>query len=310
MNARCTGSRPPGGASPSTVRTVWPSAIAASTVQDFTGTSSSHTTHAPQLDVSQPQWVPVSPSSSRSRCTSSSRGSTSRRSTRPLTTTRTSVTPPPCAVRAPSARPPGGACSRRARAGRRSDGSAARRAAPPRRRSPRSAAARSRLASASAATKDPTAVSPIPASVITPSATRSAAARRGDRPVPRPPVDLDVGAARRPQRHPQLHEHLGGPHRRLVGPEEELPHRHRAGAPLAADHRFAPAARRTPRTGPRTGRPGTPSRRPCRGCARSRPRCSARRRAAPAPPSPTSGRRQELGVPGQRPDPQHVARPP
>ena len=178
MNARCTGSRPPGGASPSTVRTVWPSAIAASTVQDFTGTSSSHTTQAPQLDVSQPQWVPVSPSSSRRRCTSSSRGSTSRRSTRPLTTTRTSRHAAALrgGVRAPSARPPGGACSRRARAGRRSDGSAARRAARPRRTSPRSAAAPAGSPRPPRRRTGPTAVSPSPASVITPSATRSAAA--------------------------------------------------------------------------------------------------------------------------------------
>ena len=44
------------GSRPSTVRTSWPSAMAASTVQDFTGTPSSHTTQAPQLEVSQPQW--------------------------------------------------------------------------------------------------------------------------------------------------------------------------------------------------------------------------------------------------------------
>ena len=44
------------------MRISWPSAIAASTVHDFTGSPSISTTQAPQLDVSQPQWVPVRPS--------------------------------------------------------------------------------------------------------------------------------------------------------------------------------------------------------------------------------------------------------
>ena len=52
-------------ARPSTVVTRRPSAMTASTVQDLTGVSSSQTTQAPQLDVSQPQCEPVSPSSSR-----------------------------------------------------------------------------------------------------------------------------------------------------------------------------------------------------------------------------------------------------
>ena len=65
-------------ASPSTVVTRRPSAMTASTVQDFTGVSSSHTTQAPQLDVSQPQCEPVSRSSSRRKWMSSSRGSTTR----------------------------------------------------------------------------------------------------------------------------------------------------------------------------------------------------------------------------------------
>ena len=37
-----------------------PLAIAASIVQDFTGSPSTSTTQVPQLLVSQPQWVPVS----------------------------------------------------------------------------------------------------------------------------------------------------------------------------------------------------------------------------------------------------------
>ena len=55
------------------MRTSWPPAIAASTVHDFTGSPSIQTTQVPQLLVSQPQWVPVSPRSSRRKCTSSSR---------------------------------------------------------------------------------------------------------------------------------------------------------------------------------------------------------------------------------------------
>ena len=64
-----------------------PSAITPSTVQLFTGVPSRSTTHAPQFDVSQPQCVPVSPKSSRSRWTSSTRGSTSAERVSPLTVT-------------------------------------------------------------------------------------------------------------------------------------------------------------------------------------------------------------------------------
>jgi hypothetical protein len=63
--ASCTGSSRAGVASPSTVVTRRPSAMTARTVQDFTGVSSSQTTQAPQLDVSQPQCEPVSRRSSR-----------------------------------------------------------------------------------------------------------------------------------------------------------------------------------------------------------------------------------------------------
>ncbi len=63
--ASCTGSRAPFLGRPSMVVTRRPSAMTASTVHDFTGVSSSHTTQAPQLDVSQPQCEPVSRSSSR-----------------------------------------------------------------------------------------------------------------------------------------------------------------------------------------------------------------------------------------------------
>ena len=85
MKPCCTGSSSPSPASPSTVRTSWPPAIAASTVHDFTGSPSSQTTQVPQLLVSQPQCVPVRPSSSRRKCTSSSRPSISRVTSSPLT---------------------------------------------------------------------------------------------------------------------------------------------------------------------------------------------------------------------------------
>ena len=56
-----SGSSTPSTSSDSTVRISWPSHIAASAVHDFSGLPSISTTQAPQLDVSQPQWVPVRP---------------------------------------------------------------------------------------------------------------------------------------------------------------------------------------------------------------------------------------------------------
>ena len=79
-----TGSSSPSVSSDSTVRISWPSHIAASVVHDLTGLPSIRTTHAPQFDVSQPQWVPVRPSVSRMKWTSSVRGSTSRETASPL----------------------------------------------------------------------------------------------------------------------------------------------------------------------------------------------------------------------------------
>ena len=64
-----------------------PSAITARIVQDFTGVSSSHRTHAPQLEVSQPQCDPVRPRSSRMKWMSSLRASTSRSYSVPLIVT-------------------------------------------------------------------------------------------------------------------------------------------------------------------------------------------------------------------------------
>ena len=56
-------------------------------VHDFTGTPSTSTVQAPQLVVSQPMWVPVRPSVSRRKWTSSSRVSTSAERSSPLTDT-------------------------------------------------------------------------------------------------------------------------------------------------------------------------------------------------------------------------------
>jgi hypothetical protein len=50
---------------PSIVVTSAPSACTASTVQLFTASPSSKQVQAPQLEVSQPMWVPVSPATSR-----------------------------------------------------------------------------------------------------------------------------------------------------------------------------------------------------------------------------------------------------
>ena len=62
---------------PSIVVTSAPSAWTVSTVHDLTASPSTCTVHAPQLDVSQPTCVPVSPRVSRRKWTSSNRGSTS-----------------------------------------------------------------------------------------------------------------------------------------------------------------------------------------------------------------------------------------
>ena len=64
-------------ASPSTVVTSRPSTWTASIVQDLIALPSTSTVQAPQLVVSQPRWVPVSPTPRRIRSASSSRGSIS-----------------------------------------------------------------------------------------------------------------------------------------------------------------------------------------------------------------------------------------
>src|SRR5690348_2399296 len=91
MNAVCTGSSSPSCSRSSTVRISWPDAMAVSTVQLLTGSPSIQSTHVPQFDVSQPQWVPVRPRWSRTKCTRSRRGSTSRLTSSPLTVTVTCI---------------------------------------------------------------------------------------------------------------------------------------------------------------------------------------------------------------------------
>ena len=77
--------RPSAPARPSQVVTSCPSAWAASTVQDFTDSPSSSTVHAPQEVVSQPMFVAVKPATSRTKCASSNRSSTSASTCLPLT---------------------------------------------------------------------------------------------------------------------------------------------------------------------------------------------------------------------------------
>ena len=91
MNPCWIGSNSPPCSRSSTVRIVRPSAIAVRTVHDFTGSPSIHTTHTPQFEVSQPQWLPVSRRWSRRKWISNNRGSTSRVTSSPLTFIVTSI---------------------------------------------------------------------------------------------------------------------------------------------------------------------------------------------------------------------------
>ena len=162
-----------------------PSACTANIVHDFTGTPSSSTVHAPQFEVSHPMCVPVSPSVSRRRCTSSSRGSTSRGPLRAVDRNRDlhAVSPVQCRpagagrldgagqpapdehvhhvplVRRASAKVVVRAGDLRPRAG------------PPRRTPPRSARPRPATARppSPGCSSDPTAVRPIPAFAMWPS---------------------------------------------------------------------------------------------------------------------------------------------
>src|SRR5215472_2517747 len=77
LKPSCSGCSSLAVARPSTVEISCPSAWTASIVHDFTAFPSTRTVHAPQLVVSQPMCVPVSPSPRRMRWDSSSLGSTS-----------------------------------------------------------------------------------------------------------------------------------------------------------------------------------------------------------------------------------------
>ncbi len=81
------------------MRISWPSHITARIVQDLTGSPSICTTQAPQLEVSQPQWVPVRPGVSRMKWTSSWRGSISRVTFSPLIEIETFMIGPPVRAR-------------------------------------------------------------------------------------------------------------------------------------------------------------------------------------------------------------------
>ena len=199
-------------AMPSMVLIVAPSAWTASIVHDLALSPSTMTVHAPQLLVSQPMCVPVSPKSSRRRWTSRRRGSTSASRASPLTVTgcagwsrgllRRRVRGGPRRRSAPgrSSPRPSLACSRPDRGGRSAGrlwaaaaSAAARKIAAvglPRRRASASASVAANGVSA-------TAVRPMPAWSIRPSAPRrswTATADGGE--VAGPPLELLVGGSR------------------------------------------------------------------------------------------------------------------
>src|SRR5262245_42026965 len=91
MNPSWSGWSLPSCSRPSTVVISCPLACTANMVQDLTGRPSRSTVHAPQCVVSQPMWVPVSRRTSRIRCTSRRRGSTSASCFSPLIATLTSI---------------------------------------------------------------------------------------------------------------------------------------------------------------------------------------------------------------------------
>src|SRR5919198_937794 len=95
QNACWSGWSSPPCARPSIVVISLPSAWTASKVHDFTACPSRWIVQAPQSDVSQPIFVPVSPRSSRRKSTSSVRGSTSASCRTPLTVSAIGITSPP-----------------------------------------------------------------------------------------------------------------------------------------------------------------------------------------------------------------------
>ena len=259
-------------------------------MHDLALSPSTWTVHAPQLLVSQPMCVPVSPKSSRRRWTSRRRGSTSASRASPLTVRWTVLgghraLPPTrtpararrrCAAPGRSSPRPSPACSRPAR-GRPWPGRLVR----PRPRRPPGRPPRSALAPTSAASRvgrrerglarPP--VRPIAgvARSCRPAASRTIAATADRREVARPALELGVGAAaaRRPARDPDLGQDLGRLDGRLERVEEEVARGDRALAGRApADDRRArrragpPASRTTGRRG-RTEPPIVPQLRTC-----------------------------------------------
>src|SRR5499426_2019476 len=100
MKPSCNGWSLPSCSSPSTVMSSLPCAWTANIVHDFTGRPFIKIVQAPQWVVSQPMWVPVSRSTSRSMWTRRSRGSTSASCFSPLIESFTSI------VGSPSLRSP------------------------------------------------------------------------------------------------------------------------------------------------------------------------------------------------------------
>src|SRR5919197_1545863 len=92
QKASWSGWSSPSRARPSIVVISLPSAWTASTVHDFTASPSRWIVQAPQTDVSQPIFFPVSPRSSRRKSTSSVRGSTSASCRTPLTVSAIGIT--------------------------------------------------------------------------------------------------------------------------------------------------------------------------------------------------------------------------
>ena len=298
-------------ASPSTVVTSWPSAWTASIVQLLTGLPSKSTVQAPQLVVSQPVWVPVSPRPWRSRWASSSRGSTSAVALLAVDRDRD----PPYVGTSPAAgladlleqaghvRPPSpsvvdagqdrarrtcarcAACSRRCRGGRSAAGrpAAARSAAwpmvsaveRPARPAPRPASVASMVGAADAGQRDAG-----PGDRAARQLEGHRGARRGE--VADPALQLEVAAGDRALAAPGSPPRRRSRRRRSAfwnGPVTNSRDRDRA--PAARPLRDHVAAERGDDRRPSrpAGRRGTASRPACRGCARS-----GRRSAAPPRP--------------------------
>src|SRR4051812_2100898 len=240
------GSSSPLRARPSTVRTSWPPAIAASTVQDLTGSPSSQTTHVPQLLVSQPQWVPVRPRVSRRKWTSSSRPSISRVTSTSLTVIVTCIGSAPRPLDGLTQGPSGQlvrevalvllaaalvgdrvAAARRDLAGPLVELLVGRLPAQRGRDLRDSGGIRPHGRETDPRIDDGSAVT-----------QPDRGAGRHDRPVAGPPLDLLVGAAvPGAARETNLDQDLAVPDRRLVRPDVELLHRDDAlGAARTADH--------------------------------------------------------------------------